>query len=106
MDNIEFKYNSATFNDILLHLNSCNNHFVPPLNTKVSLEEYSLKIFEKAIKFEIWNNTKLIGLLAAYKNDESKSLFITNVSIEENFTGKGFSNKLLEKAIAYCEKFG
>ncbi len=105
MDNIEFKYNSATFNDILQHLKSCNNQFVPPLNTRISLEEYSLKIFEKAIKFEIWNNTKLIGLLAAYKNDESKTLFITNVSVEENYTGKGFSNNLLEKAIAYCENF-
>jgi ribosomal protein S18 acetylase RimI-like enzyme len=105
MDSLVFKNNSATYNDILLHLKCCNNQFVPPLNSRISLEEYSLKIFEKAIKFEIWNKRKLIGLLAVYKNDESKSLFITNVSVEENFTGNGFSNKLLEKVIAFCENF-
>jgi ribosomal protein S18 acetylase RimI-like enzyme len=106
MNKIEFKINQSNNSDILEHLKKCNDQFIPPLSSRVSIDEYSVKIFEKAIRFELWDGLNLIGLTAAYKNNESNSLFITNVSVEKEFSGKGLANKLIEEVINYCKTNG
>ncbi|MBJ7429337.1 MAG: GNAT family N-acetyltransferase [Bacteroidia bacterium] len=106
MNKIEFKINQSNNSDILEHLKKCNDQFIPPLSSRVSIDEYSVKIFEKAIRFELWDGLKLIGLTAAYKNNESNSLFITNVSVEKEFSGNGLANKLIEEVINYCKTNG
>ena len=40
-----FTVNSASFSQIREHLARCNNSFMPPLELKVNLDEYSKKIF-------------------------------------------------------------
>jgi ribosomal protein S18 acetylase RimI-like enzyme len=103
--NLIYKIKTATGKEILSHLLLCKNNFIPPLDKKVMLEEYSIKIAEKAITFEAWNELNLIGLIAAYFNDKINSIgFITNVSLIENFKGMGIASELMIMCINYARQ--
>lgn len=100
---IEYKINNATQNDLLLHLELCNNMFIPPLNLKVDLKEYGQKIFENAFLVEAWHQKDLIGLIATYFNDVEKSIgFVTNVSVIKEFNNRGVAKKMLELTKKYA----
>ena len=66
MNNINFKINNSTADDIKKHLEECSIHFAPALDTYVNIEEYANKIYNKAVRFEAFNDSKLIGLIAMY----------------------------------------
>jgi ribosomal protein S18 acetylase RimI-like enzyme len=100
---IVYKINHAKRRDILNHLRSCNDSFVPPLNQKVDVDKYSRKIFENADTFEAWDKYELIGLVAVYSNDIQKKAFITNVSVAENFGNMGVASELLKMCIEYIK---
>lgn len=101
-NNIIYQIKTAKQNDVLLHLKLCNDEFIPKLNTRVNLEEYSIKIHQNAITFEAWNQNQLIGLIATYFNQEHLFGFITNVSVAKNHMGTGIASKLLEMCINYA----
>lgn len=101
--NITYKTKTATENDIHVHLNNCNDSFVPPLNTRINLTDYSKKIYDNAITFEAWNDQELIGLIASYFNKENDFGFITNVSIIKEHMGAGIASKLLKMCMAYAK---
>ena len=97
-----YKVKTATVEQILTHLTSCNSNFHPPLTERVNINGYSQKIFEKSITFEAWRGTTLIGLLAAYFNDSSA--FITSVSILKNYMNQSIASELLRKCIRHAVK--
>jgi ribosomal protein S18 acetylase RimI-like enzyme len=100
---ILYKRNSATKNDLLLHLEMCDSLFIPPLTTKVALKEYAVKIHENGILFEAWNKKYLIGLIATYFNDPERSIgFITNVSVVKEYNNKGVATELLKITKKYA----
>jgi len=89
----------------LIHLEECNENFIPPLDQKVDLRDYSKKLAEKSITFEAWDGKKLIGLVAAYFNDlEQRVGFITNVSVVKDHHGKGIARALMDRCIEYAKK--
>lgn len=100
---IVYKINQAKNSDILRHLRNCNDSFIPPLNQKVDVDNYSRKIFENADTFEAWSKHELVGLIAVYCDDVKKKAFITNVSVVEKFSGRGVASALLEICIKYIE---
>lgn len=100
--NVTYQIKVANENDVLLHLNRCNDFFIPPLNSKVDLAEYSKKIYHNAITFEAWSGQNLIGLIAAYFNYENKFGFITNVSAVKDYIGEGVASKLILMCIDYA----
>ncbi len=102
-ENIKYRIKKTTKNEIYLHLIQCNDEFIPKLDTRVNLEEYSNKIEQFAITFEAWYNEKLVGLIATYLNQENELGFITNVSVVKNYMGVGVASKLLEMCINYME---
>lgn len=84
-------------------MKECSNDFIPPLDEKVNLEEYSKKLFEKAITFEAWEARHLVGLVAAYFNDpEKNSGYITSVSTNNKYSGEGVAKLLLKRCIDYA----
>lgn len=102
---IEYKTNTANSTDILAHLDTCKNLFIPPLNQTVNLEEYSNKIYKNSITFEAWHNKKLVGLIATYFNNKHKiNSFITNVSVLKKFGGHGIAGKLMKACMTYAQK--
>jgi ribosomal protein S18 acetylase RimI-like enzyme len=71
----------------------------------VKIEEYAEKIFKLAVTFEAWVKGRLVGLIAAYfNNPESKSGFITNVSVIKSYTGRGIAAKLLMMTVDYANQ--
>lgn len=99
---ITYKIKTSTENDVHLHLCNCNDSFVPPLNTRINLTDYSKKIYDNAITFEAWNDKELIALIASYFNKENDFGFITNVSVIKEYIGTGIASELLKMCIEYA----
>ncbi|MEP7254555.1 MAG: GNAT family N-acetyltransferase [Ferruginibacter sp.] len=100
---IQYTTAQAAYSDILNHLETCKNNFIPPLQETVDISSYSQKINSKSVTFEAWQGGHLIGLIAAYFNDPGNEFgFITSVSVEEKFAGKGIATGLLNNVIQYA----
>lgn len=104
MEKIEYKLNKSVQIDVFNHLQICDNSFSPPLSSKVNIEEYSSKLCQKSFKIEAWESEKLIGLIAFYQNDIEDFFYITNVSIDPNYLGRGIANRLMENTIDFAKK--
>lgn len=103
--NLQYKIKTASCQIIVNHLKNCADCFNPPLYTYVEINKYGKKIFDKAITFESWDGNKLVGLLAAYfNNNETRIGFITNVSVWGGYQGFGIASKLIKNAIDFGRK--
>ncbi|MEW6107740.1 MAG: GNAT family N-acetyltransferase [Nitrospirota bacterium] len=106
-ETIEFKANEASEAVIAEHLSRCDADFVPPLSGRIEIVDYAKKIASKATKFEAWAGGKLVGLVAAYCNDQEKRIaYITSVSVLREWTGKGIAARLLKHCIKYATASG
>lgn len=101
---IVFSLNKATKENIFDHLLHCNYEFIPPLSYRLDIKNYSCKIFENADLFEAWVDGVLIGLVAAYcDNNINKASYITNVSVFKEWRGGGVATNLLDHCIEYVK---
>lgn len=81
--------------------------FVPRLESRTNIDEYSYKLFNNAIQFWGYFRNDLAGFMACYFNHPQKVYgYITTISIIKKYQGQGFGQKLVKKAIAYAEKKG
>ncbi len=104
---MDLKYTEgmASEQEIYSHLMKCNEDFVPHLEKKVNIQEYSRKIFGKAVTFEAWADGILAGLVAAYFNDpENRFGYITNVSRMKRYAGLGIASRLMNLCIRYARQ--
>lgn len=100
--NIRYNINTATADDLIIHLRACDANFIPALSEKVDIEDYAQKLSKHAVNFEAWDGGVLAGLIAAYFNDTENGLgYITNVSTVSGYAGRGIGSTLLQKCIAY-----
>lgn len=105
--NIAYKINKACSVIIIKHLEKCANLFIPPLDKYVSIEEYGVKLFEKAINFEAWHEDKLVGLASAYFNYFTNKIgFLTNLSMLNEYRNKGIASLLISSVIDCGRKYG
>lgn len=100
---IEYKINTASEFALVEHLKHCDNQFVPPLNSRVSIESYGKKIFENAIVFEAWWDNVLVGMVAMYLN-ENRDGYITNVSVYNEYGSAGIASQIFTNLQAYSEE--
>lgn len=99
---VVYEINKSKKKDICQHLNACDFSFVPALSERVSIDNYSKKLCENAMRFEAWHNKELVGLIALYcVLSDVKSAYITNFSILPSFQGKGVASSLAN----YCFDF-
>ena len=92
-----------TLKHVQQHLITCSNTFVPSLDSYVNVNEYSKKIFEQAILFTKFDGDKLVGLVAAYDNPTEQFGWITNVSVDPEYSKKGIATELLNRCHKYFE---
>lgn len=105
--NIDYRINKSDAVSIKRHLLRCDELFNPKLSSYVNIQEYSEKLFKKAINFEAWHNNVLIGLVSVYFNDlNSKVVYISNVSIEADYQKHGIAFFLLSMAAVYGVNLG
>lgn len=95
---IHYKTSSASYEDILKHLWFCDENHHPKLSERLDMDNYARKIFGKSVTFEAWSKNDLIGLIAAYLDDEKQG-FITNVSVSSEHMKKGIAKALIQHCI-------
>lgn len=101
---IEYRINTASPADIAEHLLCCDVDFLPRLSSRVDINDYAKKIASRAMRFEAWLDNSLIGLVAAYCNDQEKRIaYITSVSVLKAYTGKGIAAKLIKQCIEHAQ---
>lgn len=104
---VKYQINTANYDTIFEHLTLCSSSFNPPLETYVDIKNYARKILNFATIFEAIHEGKLVGLAAAYfNNHESKTSFLTNLSLLENYQGKSIASKLMREVFFYGRENG
>jgi ribosomal protein S18 acetylase RimI-like enzyme len=108
MSNAEnYLLNKASAAQIADHLLRCDADFIPPLSGRVEINDYARKIASKATRFEAWSGGTLVGLVAAYCNDqESRIAYITSVSVLRAWTGKDIAARLMSRCIEHAKASG
>ncbi len=95
----EITFNKSSCQDIEKHLVRCDIYFRPNLSTYINIPIYSKKLERNSTRFEIWSNLELVGLLAAYFNEETKYIFISNLSVLYNFQKRNVAKRLILQLI-------
>jgi ribosomal protein S18 acetylase RimI-like enzyme len=104
---VEYLMNKASEAEIAEHLSRCDADFVAPLSDRVEINDYAKKIASKATRFEAWSGGTLVGLVAAYCNDQEKSIaYITSVSVLREWMGKGNAARLISQCIEHAKVSG
>lgn len=104
---VNYVENKASEAEIAEHLLRCDADFVPPLSKRLEINDYAKKIFAHATRFEAWSDNKLLGLVAAYYNDQKNRVaFITSVSVLREWAGKGIAAHLMNQCIEHAKKMG
>jgi len=104
---VEFLLNKASEAEVAGHLKACDANFVPPLNERANINNYTRKIVSKSTRFEAWSNGELVGLVAVYCNDQKNLIaYITSVSVLKKWTGKGIATCLISRCIVHAKTSG
>lgn len=104
---VEYRVNQATETEVADHLSHCDTNFIPRLSSRVEIDDYARKIVSKAMRFEAWAGKTLVGLVAAYCNDQEKRVaYVTNVSVMKAWTGKGIAVCLMNQCIEHSKLSG
>lgn len=104
---VEYLSNKACAVEMAEHLRLCDADFMPTLSDRVDINDYALKILSKAMRFEAWSSGELVGLVAAYCNDQEKRIaYITSVSVLKEWTGKGIAACLISRCIKHVKTLG
>ena len=97
---MEFRINTSSPQDIGLLLKASGTEFIDGITLNQNFADYVDKIFLKSQRYELWSEGDLVGLLAFYRNDAAKEIYVTSISISERHQGVGNGKYLLEKLLA------
>ena len=104
---VEYLSNRASVVEIAEHLARCDTDFVPPLSARLKISDYAKKIMDNATRFEAWSNGTMVGLVAAYCNDQEQRIaYITSVSVMKEWMGKGIAARLMDQCVAHAKASG
>ena len=101
MNDFQIEFNKSNYKQINSHLLSVSDLFVPSLSSYVNINKYSLKLFNNTNRFEIFDNYKLIALLAFY--EKSDEIFVTNLSVCKTQMNKGIAKNLIFELFDYSK---
>lgn len=98
---MEYRENTAAERDITEHFLACDPTFLRHLQSRVDVSAYARKIAERAWRYEAWDGNRLIGLVAAYHNEDPAVFdFITSVSVLPCFLRQGIGSRLLKSCLS------
>lgn len=104
---VEYRLNTASEAEIVEHLSRCDAAFVPTLSGRVEINGYAKKIASNAMRFEALVGDSLVGLVAAYCNDQDKGIaYITSVSVLREWMGNGIAACLMKQCIEHVKASG
>lgn len=89
------------------HLRECDKRFSPRLSDRVEIGNYARKLASLADRFEAWNDSHLVGMVAAYLNNADTRLgFVSNVTVCSEFEGVGLASELMCKCFQLARDKG
>lgn len=98
---ITYTKSRSSFDNILQHLQACDDSFPTPLSSRVNLHKYSMKLYESSLRFEAWHFGDLIGLVSIYEN-HGDNAYITNVSVLGDYRAQGVGSGLFDLMLGHC----
>lgn len=102
MTGLIFRRDTSTVHAICTHLERCSASFTPPLAERVDLADYAGRLFASAVRFEAWDGSRLVALVAVYCNaPDRKVAFVSNVSVDTLYTRRGIARRLMEAAVSH-----
>ena len=97
---VSYCLGQAKIEDVTVHLQRCDDQFIPSLSSRLDIIKYATKIVENANTFEAWVDDELVGLIATYCNSpDRKVAFVTSVSVLQKWHNKGIAKQLLVNCI-------
>lgn len=78
-----------------------NDEFDIPLNQKVDIYEYTLKLYTYADFFVCYDNDKIVGMICCYMNRPPHS-YISHVCVDSEYQGIGVFKCLYSHIEEYC----
>lgn len=105
-DVIEYAMSRASEKQVFEHLASCDNRYHPPLSQRVDIAEYARKLRRRAETLEAWHGDELVGVVAIYINQAPTVAFVSSVSVDDRFTGRGVGSRLVNDAIGLARSRG
>lgn len=100
---INYRVNTASAQEVAEHLLCCDIFFAPPLSQRVRIPDYAQKLVSQTLRFEAWSNNLLVGLVAAYcNNQEARVAYITSVSVVKDWAGNGIAQCLMQQCIKHA----
>lgn len=104
---VEYELNKGSAEKIAEHLLQCDANFVPPLSSRVGINDYAKKIANNAARFEAWSDGAMVGLVAVYCNDQETGIaYITSVSVLESWKGNGIAACLINQCVKHATSSG
>ncbi len=102
MSTLSITINQCSIEDIehFLFDNSCA--FNPPFASSVDIVSYAQKLKRYAVLIELRDNDNLVGLLAAYINQQTKVAYVPYVCVASENAGRGCGAKLLNALYERC----
>ena len=94
-ESITYRTNTATAEQIRVHLDACDSSFIPPLSTRVAIADYAQKLADNAQRMEAWAGETLVGFAALYANRPPQG-FISNVSVMPSHQRQGIAAGLMQ----------
>lgn len=95
--------NSLTVNTIIKFLERVDCEFNPMISERISLTEYSKKIYEFAEINCFFNLTDdIVSLIAFYLNRNTSIGYITILATDPSYRCRGLGAKLLESCVNRC----
>ena len=103
---LEYRYGQADTADILAHFLGCDAAFLDALRARTHLPDYASKLHARALRFEAWSGQQLAGLLAAYHDNNTRTAYISNVSVLSEYCRQGIASQMLALCLAQVRHLG
>lgn len=100
-----YSRNRADEAALLAHLQAADAQFLPSLSSRVDLSDYAAKLHRWAERFEAWDGSELVGLVATYCNSPA-SAFVSSVSVLPSWQGCGVARELMHQCLLHVRQSG
>ena len=106
-DMVNTRISDLTVSELYSYLDQKDLSFVPPLQGRLDLLEYSEKLNKYAIHFCAYSGSRLISFMGCYFNDPDKEFgYISTSSVVKEYQNMGIAKKILEDVIRYAADNG
>ena len=83
--------------EIIACLQKFDTCFDPPFSSSVDLTAYADKLFDNASFIIAQMNESIVGMIAYYKNEEKRLLYVPYFVVDNNFQGCSLGARLLKE---------